>query len=206
MANCVICNAEFNPSWGGSKKLCPKHCAPATSKPNAIALLAVTGLIVFGLYTCTRSADNTIVDRRISQANGSNELQITIKLGTWGAESVRQSADQMADIAKRELSSGTQVEGILFRVVGEVQQGGDLDAYGNPTPKTTTTFNAFDVRYSMDDLKKVNWDNMSGTRLLNLGKVQRYGSWGDSAARSFCANAGGQIDSANFCSNFLPND
>jgi predicted RNA-binding Zn-ribbon protein involved in translation (DUF1610 family) len=32
VANCMICNVEFDPTIGTSKNFCPEHCAPS-SKP-----------------------------------------------------------------------------------------------------------------------------------------------------------------------------
>jgi hypothetical protein len=35
MANCMICNAEFDPTSGTSKHFCPTHCAPQPQKKTA---------------------------------------------------------------------------------------------------------------------------------------------------------------------------
>ena len=33
MANCMICNTEFDPGLGTSKSFCPQHCAPVVGSP-----------------------------------------------------------------------------------------------------------------------------------------------------------------------------
>lgn len=35
MANCMICNVEFDPAAGTRKNFCPVHCAPIPGKPAA---------------------------------------------------------------------------------------------------------------------------------------------------------------------------
>jgi len=108
----------------------------------------------------------------------------------------------MKEIVKHEVKEGSQEQSILFRIVGVVHTVGGYDKYGNSTPGVTTTFNAFNIRYSMDDMRKVNWDNMPGDGLLNLGAVTRFGSYGDITLRSYCENQVAQTYSQDFCANF----
>jgi hypothetical protein len=54
MANCMICNVEFDPAAGTSKNFCPVHCAPvpgmpiggAKSSPNQKAAIVIGVVMV----------------------------------------------------------------------------------------------------------------------------------------------------------------
>jgi hypothetical protein len=163
--------------------------------------------IPLGLYLCADlngcfefKYPTSVVDQKTSVVNGNSEFDVTIKLEMWNGGSLRNCADEMKEIVKHELKEGKQEKSIVFRVVGDVESGGGYDRYGNPIPTSTATFNALNIQFSMDDLRKVNWDHMSSLELLNLGSVTRFGSYGDSAARNYCEMA--RDYSRDFCANF----
>ena len=69
MANCMICNVEFDPAGGGSKNFCTKHSAPAPSNKGIfggvdvrlsviirLAVLAVISVFIyFWIDSCAES-------------------------------------------------------------------------------------------------------------------------------------------------------
>ena len=203
--NTLVCTSEqFFRDWDLTGSWKPIQEGFARRAP---IFVVVTALIVACVYGCASFSGcfefkypASVIDHKTSVVNGSTELDVTIKLEMWSAGSLRSTADEMAEIVKHELKEGNQEGSILFRVVGDVHSGGGNDKYGNPTPEFTTTFNAFDIRYSMDDMRKVNWDNLSGMELLNLGSVKRFGSYGDGVAQSYCEMV--RDYSREFCANF----
>jgi hypothetical protein len=103
----------------------------------------------------------------------------------------------MKKIMIHELQGGGQKQSIVFHIVGD--SGGGYDDYGNPRP--THLIGVFDLKYSMDDLQKVNWENLpSENRLLNFSQVSNVTEAGTSVAQSYCKEEReyAQI----FCENF----
>jgi hypothetical protein len=54
MKNCLICNAEFDPSVGTSQNFCPQHCFPTKKAPaptaQAIGCLVLLTLVSFTIF------------------------------------------------------------------------------------------------------------------------------------------------------------
>jgi hypothetical protein len=198
----IVCSSEeFVRDWDVTVGTAPKRI----NYKQAIIASVILGICFFiWLKSCVGgfTYPSDVLDHKISVVNGSTEFDVTIKLEGWNAGSVYHVAGEIPDVVKHELEEGSQEQSILFRIVGDVHSGGGNDDYGNPMPESSTTFNAFNIRYSMDDMKKVNWDYMSGIGLLNLGSVTRFGSYGDNAVQSYCEKSLAQTYSHDFCANF----
>ena len=205
MARCMICNVEFDPASGSSKSFCPKHCAPIPQNKSIFAkvdvgLRAIMGLAILTLisiflialiYSCAQSHGlveftypRSVLDHKTSVIDGNTELDVTIKLRGWdaGAGDVYSATQDMEEIMKHELKEGGAEQNTVFHIVGDA--GGGYDNYGNPRP--THLIGAFDIRYSMEDIRQINWDHISEFRLLNLGIVSGITPAGVGVAKEYC--------------------
>jgi len=142
MANCMICNVEFNPASGKSKNFCPKHCAPAPKQQGIVAridaglsgivrlaFLAVISVFVFALiHSCGESSGvgsftypPSVLSHNISTVDGNSELNVTLKLQGWdaGEADIINITSDMRSIMEHELKGDA---------------GGGNDDYGRPVP------------------------------------------------------------------------
>jgi hypothetical protein len=72
MANCMICNEEFDPEAGTSRRFCPRHCAPVPGKPAPVGGAAVAaGRRAVGLVVVFFGSIVTVVVSVILFAKGS---------------------------------------------------------------------------------------------------------------------------------------
>jgi hypothetical protein len=105
--------------------------------------------------------------------------RFTLKLNglssTWDIGSV---AEEMERIANHEVAENQPEGTILFEVVGNGE-----DLYGN----TINEVEAFEISYSMDDLRRVNWSNYNGAKLLNLGTIVSQTPAGKKMLSEYCA-------------------
>ncbi len=225
MANCVICNAEFNPSWGGSKKLCPKHCAPATSKPVVVAKLdtalgAIMGLgllvvlsifLVALIHGCAEDHGlvefqypSEVIDHKISIIDGNAQFEVTMKLTEFygNVPSVDTTSSHIAMIVKHELDAHNTAQTVVFHIVEDTGGVGVYDAYGRPKP--THLVDAFDIEYSMKDLELIDWETvgLNGRWLLDLGTVSNVTYAGDEAIRKYCVDDGQKKYAQVFCADY----
>jgi hypothetical protein len=102
----------------------------------------------------------------------------------------------MEKIIKHELRESGSEQSIVFHIVGDA--GGGNDDYGRARP--TNIIKAFDIQYSMDDMKKINWENLGDVRLENLGHVSEIQPAGATVAQRYCAKH--REYSQIFCDNF----
>jgi hypothetical protein len=215
----VICNAEFDPKKSGSKKLCLVHSTPILQKRGVfgtfnkglnmiigLAILVLLSVFLFAIvYSCADthglvefSYPKSVLEHKTAFIDGKTELDVTIKLMGWdaGAGDMFSDAQDMERIMKHESKEGGQEQSIVFHIVGDA--GGGMDDYGNTRPEHI--IEAFDIRYTMEDIKKINWDNINELRLLNLGTVSGITPAGASVAKKYCDK--NQEYSNVFCANF----
>ncbi len=209
MANCTICNVEFDPASGSSRSLCPKHCAPRPQNKGffggvdvglsvvvRLAILIVISVFIYawidscaeshGLVKFTYPA--SALDHKTSVIDGNTVLNVTLKLrgSDAGEDDVYAAIVDMESIMKHELREGGGEQSIAFHIVGDA--GGGYDDYGHPRP--THLINAFDIQYSMDDVRQIDWDHLpSENRLLNLGQVSGITPAGAGVAKEYCEKA-----------------
>jgi hypothetical protein len=219
MANCVICNAEFNPSWGGSKKLCPKHCVPARRATDdqvgealkkifgAIFLAGLSILVIIFVYACVASDlernseayPKDVLDHHMSVVDGRKELNITLELRKGSGDDffLSLAPDDMKEILKHEQQQNSGEDDLVFHVVGDI--GGGYNDYGNPRPSNVVLL--FDTKYTKFDIMQINWEHHPGPgSLLNIGVVSNISEYGASVGRSYCQEA--REWTQVFCENF----
>jgi len=93
----------------------------------------------------------------------------------------------MVTIARHEVDLDETEGTIYFDVIGAGE-----DLYGNPVE-----VDAFTLSYSMEDLKRVNWTNFDGHKLLNLGAIVKASPAGKKLIADYCA--GNEDESDMFC-------
>ena len=98
------------------------------------------------------------LDHKISVIAGNAVLSVTLKLRGWdaGEGDMYAAIVDMESIMKHELREGSGEQSITFHIVGDA--GGGYDDYGHARP--THLIDAFDIQYSMDNLKQIDWDHL----------------------------------------------
>ena len=96
-------------------------------------------------------------------------------------------AQDMYEVAKHEVDSSNQSGELQFTFMAD-----GPDRYGNPAQLL-----AFDISYSMDYLKQVNWANVHAMSLLNLATVIDITPEGKKVLEEYCADDGDISDA--FC-------
>jgi len=221
MANCMICNVEFNPASGKSKNFCPKHCAPAPKQQGIVAridaglsgivrlaFLAVISVFVFALiHSCGESSGvgsftypPSVLSHNISTVDGNSELNVTLKSQGWdaGEADIINITSDMRSIMEHELKEGGQEQSIAFHLVGDA--GGGRDDYGRPIP--SRLIGVFDIDFSMADIREINWDHVYNFKLLNLARVSAITPAGAEVGKKYCEK--NREYSNAFCDNFQP--
>jgi hypothetical protein len=169
-----------------------KHVTNLIVNLSFLALIAA-GLIFWFLninsspgsqssYTFPRS----VTSHEYSQMDGGIE-RITLKLGGPSGSDLLAASFDISNIAKHEVDEGHSEKTVLFHVVGDIN-----NLYGN-----TIQVNEFYLRFSMDDLRQVNWTNIDGPRLLNLGSITSETGNGEELIIDYCAE--NQKSSELFC-------
>jgi hypothetical protein len=137
----------------------------------------------------------SVLDQKTAVVDGKAELDFTMKLGGLDAGNWDMLAiiRDMESIMRHELKESGSEQSILFHIVGVAA----ADDYGR---RSTDLIGAFDIQYSMEDIKQINWDNPSEIRLLNLGRVSGITPAGAKVAGGYCEKNRG--DSQVFCDSF----
>jgi hypothetical protein len=187
-----------------------KHGNPIDNRVGAgILLIVISGLIILMIYACSGTTESTghneftypkgVLDHKIVVIGNNSELDVTVKLRGWdaGATDLYTAIVDMESVMKHELQESNGEQSIVFHIVGDA--GGGRDDYGHVRP--TDLINVFDIQYSMDDLRQIDWEHLPGeNRLLNIGRVSGVTEAGVSVARSYCQE--GREFTQIFCANF----
>jgi hypothetical protein len=191
-----------------------RYAAELTPVRVGLLLVFVSFLIITAIFFFSGTPDSgtpdsssrdeftyprNVLDHKIL-ANGTNtELDLTVKLQGWdaGAGDMYAAIVDMENVMKHELQQSSGEQGIVFHIVGDT--GGGYDDYGRARP--TRLINVFDIQYSMDNLKQIDWSHLpSEMRLLNLGLVSGVTPAGADVGKAYCEKDGEY--SQVFCANF----
>jgi hypothetical protein len=140
----------------------------------------------------------TFVSHQSNQIAGKPVYEAQVKLNGWDAGDTDLSAlaPDIQDVVKHELGDGISDQSMLFHIVGDA--GGGYDDYGHARP--TALVGAFDLEYSMDDLKRIDWDHTTEFSFFNLAHVTNVNSAGEKVGKAYCEK---NRDSAHaFCDAF----
>ncbi len=159
----------------------------------AWGVIAVVGFCAYSFLNMRGSSSDSfelpgsVVRHSEAPAPGGNASFTLEDKSYSGTTYVTDLQQDMYDIAKKEVSSRNQPGEIHFTFM---VSGPDM--YGNPAHLL-----AFDISYSMDDLKQVNWANVGPMRLLNIASVLDVTPEGKKLLKDYC---GGNADiSDGFC-------
>ena len=144
----------------------------------------------------------TVLNHESTDVDGSPEFDVTLKLREFDGSapgSVFDGSSEILRIVKHELEEHGAEQSIVFHIVEDT--GGGFDIYGRKQPAYLT--DAFDIKYSMEDLKLINWDTVSnnGRWLLDLGSVSHVTGAGGDAIRKYCEDDGFKKYAQVFCAN-----
>jgi hypothetical protein len=224
MANCMICNVEFDPTRTNSKHFCAEHCAPTPQKKGLVAkvdsglraimglaALTVLSIVLFAIiHGCAESVGlvefeypSGVLDHKTIVVGGNTEFDVTLKLREYNGSapgSVFAASSEIIKIAKHELEEHSTEQKIVFHIVEDT--GGEYDIYGRKQPTYLT--DAFDITYSMQDLKLIDWNTVSGNGrwLLDLGTVSNVTGAGHDAIREYCEDDGFKKYAQTFCTDY----
>jgi hypothetical protein len=164
-------------------------------REQAVGCLTIV-FIAFAIFAfargCTDNSSDSgfayprsVLDHQVSVSNGNTELAITLKLKgrDAGYEDLDFALIEMENILKHEQRQSSGEDSIVFHIVGDT--GGGYDDYGKP--RQTHLIPVFDIRYTMEDIKRISWEHLpSPSRLLNIGLVSGISDAGTSVAQSYC--------------------
>jgi len=162
----------------------------------AVNLAKISGCIIVILYFILSSLKSnssytfprSVISHDEPKIDG-GEARFRLKLpGLSYSTDLFETSKDIEDIAKHEVESNQSEGSILFTIVGE---GKDL--YGNSVQDVY----AFDLQFSMDDLKKVKWDDLDGMQLLNLGQIVSKSPAGENLISGYCED--NRVSSEVFC-------
>jgi hypothetical protein len=154
--------------------------------------LMVCGYVIFLLNSSKTSSATDVLPRSVmrhsdaSSPGGNASFTLEDKLYS-GTTYITDLEQDMYDIAKHEVTSRNQPGEVHFTFM---VSGPDM--YGK-----SANMLAFDISYSMDDLKQVNWANIGPMRLLNLATILDVTPEGKKLLQDYC---GGNADISDaFC-------
>jgi hypothetical protein len=185
--NTLVCTSEqFFRDWdltGGARS------SQIELFPTVMTLLAVGVLAVACIYGCSSfffgpsefRVPTSVLDEKTSAADGNPKLYITMKLRgiDGGVSDMSLSGQDMQEIVKHELKKNGSERSIVFHLVADGH-----DVYGQ-----ASQIQVFDIQYSMDDLRRINWANVTSNGLLNLGHVSEMSPQGADVAKFYCEKA-----------------
>jgi hypothetical protein len=146
---------------------------------------------------------SNVLDHKTAVVDGNTEFDVILKLREFNGSapgSVVDASSEIIEIVKHELEEHRTEQKIVFHIVEDT--GGGYDVYGRVQPTHLT--DAFDISYSMEDLKLINWDTVlgNGRWLLDLGSVSHITGTGDDAIRKYCEDDGFKKYAQIFCANY----
>jgi hypothetical protein len=153
---------------------------------GVVAKVVLAALIIWGIYGCSSyflgggefTFPFSVLGHKTSVIDGRAEFEVTMKLRgiDSGDTDMNLAAQDMDGIIKHVLKENGSEQGIIFHIVADGQ-----DIYGH-----ATQIQVFDIQYSMDDLKLVNWDNVTSNGLLNLSRLSAMSPAGADVGRLYC--------------------
>ena len=185
--NTLVCTSEqFFRDWDFIGGVRSSQTGPFR---NVITLLVVGVLAVACIYGCSSlffgpsefKLPPSVLNQKTSVADGNPELYMTMKLRgiDGGVSDMSLSAQDMQEIVKHELKQNGSERSIVFDLVADGH-----DVYGQ-----ASQVQVFDIQYSMDDLRRINWANVTSNGLLNLGHVSKKSPQGADVAKLYCEKA-----------------
>ena len=207
--NTLICNSEqFARDWdltGSSKS---SQIGPIQGVITLLVVAAVLGACIYGCASLFSGPSEfkyptSVMNHKIIVVDGNTEYDVTLKLREFDRPapgSVLYASTDIIDIVKHELEEHGTEQSIVFHIVEDT--GGGFDIYGRKNPAYLT--DAFDIEYSMEDLKLINWDSVlhNGRWLLDLGSVSHITGAGNDAIRKYCVDEGFKKYAQVFCANY----
>jgi hypothetical protein len=160
-------------------------------------------MIGVGIKACSDfTLPSEVISEKTSVVNGNTQFEVTMKLTEFDGNepSVPTTSSHIAEIVKHELDEHNTARTIVFHIVEDA--GGGYDAYGRP--QLTRLVDAFDIEYSMTDLKLIDWDTvgLNGRWLLDLGTVSNVTDAGEEAIRKYCVDDGQKRYAQAFCADY----
>jgi hypothetical protein len=162
---------------------------------RAAILIVIAALFVVCIYGFTYYSGcssfkypESILGHERTFVNGDEMHVFALKLQGDEAMDMLAAAADMKAVINRELKDGSSDQYIDFHLLGDSEKAGIARSlmkvgkdYGN-----TDLSNAFDIWYKMEDIKKIDFDNISVPRLLNLGHVYMVFPLGTDVAGKYC--------------------
>lgn len=201
----VISLEEFTRDWEltGNWILNPHWLRESSAYLLAIAVIAI-GFFV-GIKACSGgfTLPPDVIDHRMSVVDGTSELDVTLEIPEPGGTSpgeVSEAGYDILQIVKHEGQANGTETAIVFHLIENT--GGGYDQYGRERPRQIA--DAFDIRYSMDDVRKINWDTVGSNPrwLLDLGSVSNVTGVGAEAIKKFCEDEGFGRWAQVFCADY----
>ena len=184
-SNRMVCSFdEFAHDW----ELTGKRAGRMSVTKAAAILAVVLGICLYGWHRMgarSHTLPASVIAQKTTVVDGRPELEVTIKLrrqDTAASDLIGAIAD-MKSVMRREERRNGDAGGVTFHLV-DVTPGG-FDDYGNPTPARTML--AFDIHYSADEIRRINWRHVDELKLVNLGKVSQISYAGMLVARDYCS-------------------
>lgn len=145
-------------------------------------------LILFVVVsTSSYSLPSSVIEHEDAKVDGGTARYRLKLLGVTNSIALFDISSDIEHIAKHEVKNNNNEGTILFTIVGDGQ-----DIYGN-----SSQVYAFDLQYTMDDLKKINWDNIDCMQLLNLGIIVNKSPAGTKLISDYCEE--NRVSSEVFC-------
>ena len=194
----LVCTpAEFAHDWELTGKRA-RGLGPYRLTMILLFILAICFYIWSKISAAALIFPSSVASHSTAIVNGKPELEVTLKLKDKGAgmNDLDSTIGDMKTVLKDEDRRAFGEESVNFHIVRVA--GGGYDDYGNSIP--TRTIPAFDIRYSANIIRRINWEHMDELKLINLGTVSQIFQTGTSIARDFCTS---YRDSARaFCAKF----
>lgn len=131
---------------------------------------------------------NSVLGYERSPINGDEMLVFAMKLqgsGDGSADMLSVTSD-MKTILQRELKAGISDQYVDFHILGKSASGLPREMNLGNDYGHSELFNAFDIWYTTDDVKKIDFDHLSSSTLLNLGHVDWVYPLGTDISNSYC--------------------
>lgn len=186
---CLYGYDKFIDQWELTGKVAASFQVYAAVAAGLLILVILIAAFVFSRSPFSQHGPDfqtpqNVQRREISYIDGNPMLEVTLSLprSNTGEAEVYTSIADMKQVMRNAVYEGTQVRGIVFHLVEAV--GGGTDDYGNSKPSRMIA--DFDLQYSMDDVRRINWRSVTSSGLLNLSKVTKISPTGAVVAHRYC--------------------